>query len=71
MTTAELLAKLDDACLGRTPEQSLRSAGGNGCGWFRMDGRYVSTHVAGDLCVMADVIEAAREAIATGQEESR
>ena len=59
-----LLSKLDKACLGRTPEQSLRSAGNNGLGlWTSDHKRYISTHVTADLCGLADVIEAARQAV--------
>lgn len=61
MTAAELIAKLDAACLGRTPEQSLRKVGNGGVP-LMLSGGYYSTHVAADLALMADVIEEARNA---------
>jgi hypothetical protein len=54
--------ELDAACLGRTAVRSLRWAGNNGRPLigFGTDQRIVSTHVAGDLCGLADVVERLR-----------
>lgn len=62
-SAADLLAALDAACLGRTPEQSLRKVGNGGAPLWTASRpkRYISTHVTGDLCCMADVIEKFRE----------
>lgn len=66
MTAAELIAKLDAACLGRLPEVSLRHVSNEGRGFWVEQGavrRYISTHADADLCALADVIEAARASV--------
>jgi hypothetical protein len=70
LTADELIAKLDAACLGRKPEQSLRRVTNGGHGfWIEPNGGgrdYISTHIDADLCALADVIEQTRQEAQNG-----
>lgn len=65
-TAADLIAALDAICLCSNPERSLRIVGNKGMPLTYVGSqapRYsgYTTHVAGDLCGMADVIERFRK----------
>lgn len=72
----ELIEALDAACLGHKPERSLRIAGNKGIPptYVNGDSSYFpgfTTHVAGDLCGLADVIERYRAALKPPMTEQR